>query len=58
MELLQKIKEGDKKAREELYREFKIGFNVIQRFNNRGENVDDLFQIGCVASLRPSTILI
>lgn len=53
MELLQKIKEGDKKAREEFVQgNLRLVLSVIQRFNNRGENVDDLFQIGCVGLIK------
>ena len=52
-ELLIKIKNGDKEAREEfINRNLRLVLSVIQRFYNRGENVDDLFQIGCVGLIK------
>ena len=46
-ELFIKIKNGDKLAREEfVHGNLRLVLSVIQRFNNRGENVDDLFQVG------------
>ena len=48
-ELLKKVKEGDSKAREQLVNgNLRLVLSVIQRFVNRGENLDDLFQIGCI----------
>ena len=48
-ELLKKIKDGDKTAREELIKgNLRLVLSVIQRFTNRGENLDDLFQVGCI----------
>ena len=47
--LLQRVKEGDQKAREELIKgNLRLVLSVIQRFTNRGENMDYLFQIGCI----------
>ena len=49
MELLKKARAGDKKAREELViGNLRLVLSVIQRFANRGENPDDLFQVGCI----------
>ena len=46
-ELLKKVKQGDMKAREALIcGNLRLVLSVIQRFVNRGENLDDLFQIG------------
>ena len=48
-ELFIKIKAGDKEAREKFIQgNLRLVLSVIQRFNNRGENVDDLFQVGCI----------
>lgn len=47
IELLKKIKDGDMKAREELINgNLRLVLSVIQRFTGRGENPDDLFQVG------------
>lgn len=52
-ELFIKIKNGDKKAREEFVKgNLRLVLSVIQRFNNRGENVDDLFQVGCIGLIK------
>lgn len=52
-ELLIKSKNGDYKAREELiYGNLRLVLSVIQRFANRNENVDDLFQVGCVGLIK------
>ncbi|MGB9945119.1 sigma factor, partial [Bacillus subtilis] len=41
--------EGDDSAREKLVNgNLRLVLSVIQRFNNRGEYVDDLFQVGCI----------
>ncbi len=51
--LLQKIRAGDKAAREEFIRgNLRLVLSVIQRFNNRGEYVDDLFQVGCIGLIK------
>ena len=53
MELLARIKEGDMKARDELISgNLKLVLSVIQRFANRGENPDDLFQVGCIGLIK------
>ncbi len=52
-ELLKKIKDGDKTAREELIKgNLRLVLSVIQRFTNRGENLDDLFQVGCIGLIK------
>ena len=52
-ELLIKIKEGDKEAREKFINgNLRLVLSVVQRFNGRGENADDLFQIGCVGLIK------
>ncbi len=51
--LLKKVKEGDLEAREEFINgNLRLVLSVIQRFQNRGENIDDLFQIGCVGLIK------
>ncbi len=52
-ELLLRIKEGDKQAREEFIEgNLRLVLSVIQRFSGRGEYVDDLFQVGCVGLIK------
>src|SRR5690606_17174903 len=52
-ELLAKIKDGDQQAREEMVQgNLRLVLSVIQRFNNRGEYVDDLFQVGCIGLMK------
>ena len=53
MELLKKMHNGDKSAREKLISgNLKLVLSVIQRFSSRGENPDDLFQIGCIGLIK------
>lgn len=52
-ELLKKVREGDKNAREKLINgNLRLVLSVIQRFTNRGENLDDLFQVGCIGLIK------
>lgn len=52
-ELFKKILEGDKEARETyITGNLRLVLSVIQRFNNSGEMVDDLFQVGCVGLIK------
>lgn len=45
--------EGDDSAREKLVNgNLRLVLSVIQRFNNRGEYVDDLFQVGCIGLMK------
>ena len=51
--LLLKAKAGDMQAREELIAgNLRLVLSVIQRFANRGENADDLFQVGCIGLIK------
>lgn len=52
-ELLKRVKAGDKAAREELINgNLRLVLSVIQRFSSRGENPDDLFQVGCIGLIK------
>ncbi len=52
-ELLKKAHSGDKTAREELVNgNLRLVLSVVQRFSNRGENPDDLFQVGCIGLMK------
>ena len=52
-ELLARAQSGDLKARDELVNaNLRLVLSVIQRFQNRGENVDDLFQVGCIGLMK------
>lgn len=52
-ELLKQIKNGDEEARE-LFIEgnLRLVLSVIQKFSGRGENADDLFQVGCIGLIK------
>ena len=51
--LLLRVKQGETAAREELIRgNLRLVLSVIQRFTNRKENMDDLFQIGCIGLIK------
>ena len=57
LELLHQMREGTeeeaKRAREELINgNLRLVLSVIQRFTNRGENPDDLFQVGCIGLMK------
>ena len=53
VELLQKARAGDQNARQELIEgNLKLVLSVIQRFLNRNENADDLFQVGCIGLIK------
>ncbi len=52
-ELLLKMKEGDESARDELFSgNLRLVLSIIQRFSGRRENMDDLFQVGCIGLLK------
>ena len=52
-QLLRLAKNGDENAREELIRgNLRLVLSVIQRFTGRGEQVDDLFQVGCIGLIK------
>ncbi len=51
--LFVKIKAGDMEARDEFIQgNLRLVLSIIQRFNRRGENVDDLFQVGCIGLIK------
>ena len=53
MELLRKAHNGDRKAREELINgNLRLVLSVVQRFVNRGEDMDDLFQVGVIGLIK------
>ena len=53
MALLKRAKEGDRQAREDLIAgNLRLVLSVIQKFNHRGENADDLFQVGCIGLIK------
>ncbi|MEG2072980.1 MAG: sigma-70 family RNA polymerase sigma factor, partial [Oscillospiraceae bacterium] len=53
MALLHQTKEGNKEARETLISgNLRLVLSVIQKFSGRGENVDDLFQVGCIGLIK------
>ena len=52
-ELLTKIKAGDEQARETFIKgNLRLVLSIVQRFNQSGENLDDLFQIGCIGMIK------
>ena len=52
-ELFEKIKKGDKAAREKYIRgNLRLVLSVVQRFSNRGENMDVLFQVGVIGLIK------
>lgn len=51
--LFQRILQGDKQAREDYIRgNLRLVLSIIQRFSGNNENVDDLFQIGCIGLMK------
>ena len=53
MELLRRTKKGDMSAREQLIAgNLRLVLSVIQKFDRRGENADDLFQVGCIGLIK------
>lgn len=52
-DLLRRVKEGDEEAREKLANcNLKLVFNLVQRFYNRGHDLEDLFQIGTIGLIK------
>ena len=52
-ELLVRTKNGDRAARQDLiYGNFRLVLSIVQRFTNRKENLDDLFQVGCIGLVK------
>lgn len=53
LELFKKLKENDKFAREELIKgNLRLVLSIIKRFNNKVDNLDDLFQVGCLGLVK------
>jgi len=53
VELLKKYKAGDRSARTALVNgNLRLVLSVVQKFTNRGENLDDLFQVGCIGLIK------
>ena len=51
--LMARIKQGDRAAREEFVRgNLRLVLSVVQRFSNRGEQMDDIFQVGCIGLMK------
>ncbi len=51
--LLQKIKKGNRQAREEfIYGNLRLVLSIMKRFYGKGENPDDLFQVGCIGLIK------
>ena len=51
--LLERMKNGDQTARSQLINgNLRLVLSVVQRFTNRGENLDDLFQVGCIGLMK------
>ena len=52
-ELFRKAQEGDKNARERLINgNLKLVLSILKRFNKKDENMDDLFQVGCIGLVK------
>ena len=52
-QLLEECRKGDKNARELLINgNLRLVLSVVQKFTNRGENPDDLFQVGCIGLIK------
>ena len=52
-ELFELILNGDREAREKYIKgNLRLVLSIIQRFSNSNENVDDLFQIGCIGLMK------
>ena len=53
MKLLKEYRAGDKSARDKLIKgNLRLVLSVIQKFTGRGENPDDLFQVGCIGLIK------
>ncbi len=52
-ELFEEIKKGNEEAKQKyIYGNLRLVLSVIQRFSNRGEVMDDLFQVGCIGLIK------
>lgn len=53
MEMLKKIKAGQKELKDEFIEaNLRLVLSIVKKFNNRGENVDDIFQVGVVGLIK------
>jgi len=53
IELFKKYKQGDKFAKEDLVNgNLKLVLSILKKYNNRTDNMDDLFQIGCIGLIK------
>ena len=53
LELIKKARQGDKAARDKMITcNLRLVLSVVQKFSNRGENPDDLFQVGCIGLVK------
>ena len=53
VELFKKVKEGDKFAKEDLVSgNLKLVLSILRKYNNRCDNMDDLFQVGCIGLIK------
>jgi len=51
--LLERSSAGDRQARQELIDgNLRLVLSIVQRFSGRGENMDDLFQVGCIGLMK------
>ena len=51
--LFKKLKEGDKSCKEQIANgNLKLVLSILKRFNKKGENMDDLFQVGCIGLMK------
>ena len=52
-ELISSIKAGDDELRQQFITgNLRLVLSVIQKFQNRGENMDDIFQVGCIGLIK------
>lgn len=53
LELMRRAQEGDAAARDKMIASnLRLVLSVVQKFSNRGENLDDLFQVGCIGLIK------
>ena len=53
IELFKKYKEGDKFAKDDLVSgNLKLVLSILRKYNNRCDNMDDLFQVGCIGLIK------
>lgn len=53
VELFKKLKEGDETAKERLINgNLKLVLSILKKYNNRTDNMDDLFQVGCIGLIK------